>query len=606
MNNLLLSAAIGDIAGSAYEFNATKKIENVQLFHPQATYTDDTVCTFACAEALLRDLNLSEHLHTRCRQHPWAGYGGNFMRWVASPTPKPYNSFGNGSAMRCSAAGWLAESTAECVSLATITAMPTHNHPEGIKGAVATALTIFYLKTGQDLDYIRENVLQKYYPDWAFLSYDDIQPRYTFDETCQKTVPAAIICLLYSYDYADCLRHCIALGGDADTLCAIAGPMAYALHHEIPASMIDAARDMLPQWMLKVNDEFDQACRHCVIIPERRLPLPAFFTQKVKGQMRTLVDMLAELNAQNHFTSPDEAYNTLIKILENTRLGGDEVAFNCSLRAMWCYAKDCFCNGHFDINLLRERLSPIGYQGVYGAYRDYVVDKTIKMVAYLNEFRRYTNPNALCNDFAKATGGVNHCGPNPENYYFAFSPEVKETFRRYLQRLWDELAPNGQLDSNQLRELLYRRHEHGVRKYGLAAVLQRNFRDEDISCGVTVKTAWRGGAAPTYMRSKKVWGRDPRYPNRHYVKACVAKPYGADEIADIYEYQMASRILKDDKRYVETGNCFVPLEDPTLPVFFCYGGMMLFDTQEEKNKFIQSQLDDWRKENNRDNNSENK
>ena len=195
-------------------------------------------------------------------------------------------------------------------------------------------------------------MLQKYYPDWAFLSYDDIQPRYTFDETCQKTVPAAIICLLYSYDYADCLRHCIALGGDADTLCAIAGPMAYALHHEIPASMIDAARDMLPQWMLKVN-----------------------------GQMRTLVDMLAELNAQDHFTSPDEAYNSLIRILENTRLGGDEVAFNCSLRAMWCYAKDCFSNGHFDINLLRERLSPIGYQGVYGAYRDYVVDKTIKMVA---------------------------------------------------------------------------------------------------------------------------------------------------------------------------------------------------------------------------------
>ena len=101
MDNLLLSAAIGDIAGSAYEFNATKKEEDVVFFHPKAKYTDDTVCTFACAEALLRDLNMGDNLHTRCRQHPWAGYGGNFMRWVSSSNPQPYNSFGNGSAMRC-------------------------------------------------------------------------------------------------------------------------------------------------------------------------------------------------------------------------------------------------------------------------------------------------------------------------------------------------------------------------------------------------------------------------------------------------------------------------------------------------------------------------
>ena len=598
MDNLLLSAAIGDIAGSAYEFNATKNEEDVVFFHPKAKYTDDTVCTFACAEALLRDLNMGDNLHTRCRQHPWAGYGGNFMRWVSSSNPQPYNSFGNGSAMRCSAAGWLAESEAECVSMASLTAMPTHNHPEGIKGAVATALTVFFLKTGRGADYVKENVLQRYYPEWASLSYDDIKPRYTFDETCQKTVPAALICLLSSYGYVDCLRRCIALGGDADTLCAIAGPMAYAMYREMPAALVDAALDMLPEWMLKVNAEFDRECSRHLIIREKRLPLPAFFTRKVKGQMRTLVDMLAALNARQGFSSPDEAYNALMEILEMARMGGDEVAFNCSLRSMWCYAKECFRDGHFDIDLLRDRLSPVGYHGVYGAYRDYVVDKTIRLVAYLNEFRRYTSADDLCNDFFKASGGVNHCGPNPEDYYFAFSPDVKETFRRYLQRFWPELAPTGQLDGNLLREFMYRRHERGVRKYGLAAVLQRNFRDEDVSCGFTVKKAWRGGAAPTYMYGKNVWGRDQRYPDRHYVKACVARPYGANEVQDMYEYQLVRSILKEDKHYVETGNCFVPLEDTTLPVFICYGGMMLFDTQEEKNKFIWSLLDDWRKANN--------
>lgn len=281
----MLSAAIGDIAGSAYEFNATKNEEDVVFFHQKAKYTDDTVCTFACAEALLRDLDMGDNLHTRCRQHPWAGYGGNFMRWVCSSNPQPYNSFGNGSAMRCSAAGWLAESEADCVSMASATAMPTHNHPEGIKGAVATALTIFFLKTGRGADYVKENVLQRYYPEWASLSYDDIKPRYTFDETCQKTVPAALICLLSSCDYVDCLRRCIALGGDADTLCAIAGSMAYAMYREMPAALVDAALDMLPEWMLKVNGEFDRECRRHLFIREKRLPLPAFFTRKVKGQV---------------------------------------------------------------------------------------------------------------------------------------------------------------------------------------------------------------------------------------------------------------------------------------------------------------------------------
>ena len=258
MNNYLLSQAIGDIAGSAYEFDPVKDVTQIRIFHPCAYYTDDTVCTFACAEALVDGSDMARTLYERCRQHSHAGYGGRFRRWVHSPElPPAYGSFGNGSAMRCSAAGWLARTEEECIRLATATAMPTHDHPEGIKGAVATALAIYYLNHGKDKDYVREHVLRKYYPEWAALSYAQIQPDYYFDETCQRTVPAALISFLESTDYEHCIRLAIALGGDADTLGAIAGPMAYAYYREMPAELVDTVLRNLPTWMLEVNRRFD-------------------------------------------------------------------------------------------------------------------------------------------------------------------------------------------------------------------------------------------------------------------------------------------------------------------------------------------------------------
>ena len=146
-----------------------------------------------------------------------------------SPHVTPaYNSFGNGSAMRVAAAGFMATTSSECIDLAISTAMPTHNHPEGIKGAVATALAIFYGMQSKGKTFIREKVLDVYYPQWSGCLYKDIQPDYRFDETCQITVPAALICFLESNDYTSCIKLAIALGGDADTLAAIAGPIAYA------------------------------------------------------------------------------------------------------------------------------------------------------------------------------------------------------------------------------------------------------------------------------------------------------------------------------------------------------------------------------------------
>lgn len=266
MKNLLLSAAIGDISGEPYEFEGrTKDYDKVDLLLPGNTYTDDTVCTFACAEALLHSQdgmsmheNIAKSLYSRCRADLFRGFGGRFARWLMYPEIQPpYNSFGNGSAMRVSAAGFMAENRSMCVELATLTAMPTHNHPEGKKGAVATALAIFHAMQGEDKDFIRENVLDRFYPDWSDLRYSDIKPSYDFNETCQQTVPAALICFLESKDYADCLKLAIALGGDADTLAAIAGPIAYAFYREMPEELVENAKAKLPEWMLELNDEFD-------------------------------------------------------------------------------------------------------------------------------------------------------------------------------------------------------------------------------------------------------------------------------------------------------------------------------------------------------------
>lgn len=260
MKNLLISVAIGDIAGMPYEFHhRTKNYDDVKLVWPDGTYTDDTVCTFACAEALLNNLDMAQNIWSRCRKDPYRGYGGRFSHWLFfndGPT-EAYNSYGNGSAMRVAAAGFLAKTEQACIDMATRTAMPTHNHPEGIKGAVATALAIYHAMQGKDKDFIRTHVLEKYYPEWK-RSYHEFQPDFFFDETCMLTVPPALVCFLESKDYIDCLKLAIALGGDSDTLAAIAGPMAYAFYREIPQSLIDNARKLLPKWMLEVSDQLDQ------------------------------------------------------------------------------------------------------------------------------------------------------------------------------------------------------------------------------------------------------------------------------------------------------------------------------------------------------------
>ena len=267
MTNYLISEAIGDIAGSAYE-GKTRRVKDynkVKMFSSRAHFTDDTVLTFACAEAFIDNLDMTMNLWKCANEHRHAGFSSKFKLWMASHNPQPYRSLGNGSAMRCSSAGWLAKTDAECVFLAQKTAIPTHNHPEGIKGAVATALSIFFLKNGKGKDYIRENILNKYYPDWVNKTYSDIHDDYVFNSTCAGTVGPAIICFLDSKDYVDCIKLAISLGGDADTLAAIAGPIAYAHYKTMPDALVYQAMKKLPEWMVEVSERFDAAVNNQII-----------------------------------------------------------------------------------------------------------------------------------------------------------------------------------------------------------------------------------------------------------------------------------------------------------------------------------------------------
>ncbi|MDO4980017.1 MAG: ADP-ribosylglycohydrolase family protein [Prevotellaceae bacterium] len=260
MKNYLISEAIGDIAGSVYE-GKTKRIKDydkVKLFGADAHFTDDTVLTFACAEAFIDGLDMTMNLWKCANEHRHAGFSKRFKEWMASHKPQPYRSLGNGSAMRCSSAGWLAKTEEECVRMATETAMPTHNHPESIKGAVATALAIFHLKCGKDKDFVREHVLNEYYPEWANKKYDEFHDEYSFYSTCAGTVGPAMICFLESDDYVDCIKLAISLGGDADTLAAIAGPIAYAYYRSMPDTLVYQALKKLPEWMVDVSERFDE------------------------------------------------------------------------------------------------------------------------------------------------------------------------------------------------------------------------------------------------------------------------------------------------------------------------------------------------------------
>ncbi len=250
----MLGAIAGDMIGSVYEFKNTHRTD-FPLFQPESTFTDDTVMTIAVADVILHQRDYATTLKKFGRKYPHAGYGGNFAVWLRQESFAPYNSFGNGSAMRVSPVGFAFNDADTVLLEAKKSAMVTHNHPEGIKGAQATALAILLARKGESKEVIRQEVTDCFGYDLN-RTLESIRPSYSFDETCQGSVPEAIIAFLESNDYEDAIRKAISLGGDSDTLACIAGGIAQAFYKHIPSEIVTQVRKRLPNEFNLIIDQF--------------------------------------------------------------------------------------------------------------------------------------------------------------------------------------------------------------------------------------------------------------------------------------------------------------------------------------------------------------
>ncbi len=248
----MIGAIIGDIAGSVYEF-ANVRTEDFPLITKDSTFTDDTICTIAIADAAMNGWNYKDALLDWCRSYPrpMGGYGASFAAWLNSRNPQPYYSFGNGAAMRVSSLGWLYDTPIEVAEEAKSSAMVSHDHPEGIKGAQVAALGVFFLRKDKD---------KELFADWVRGLYGKL-PKYApgsnpFDETCQNAIPVAASCFLASKSFEDAIRKAIAVGGDSDTIAAICGGWAEA-YYGIPDWLRQAALQRLPETMKDVIKQFE-------------------------------------------------------------------------------------------------------------------------------------------------------------------------------------------------------------------------------------------------------------------------------------------------------------------------------------------------------------
>ena len=258
----MLGAIIGDIVGSRFEWN-NHRDKDFELFTNGCFPTDDSIMSLAIAKAIIvskpdfSDLsdNAVKCMQSIGRNYPDCGYGGRFYGWMFSDDPRPYNSYGNGSAMRVSAAGFAATSLEEAKLLSRLVTEVTHNHPEGIKGAEATAVAIYMAKTGSDISEIKNHINKNYYP--MNFTIDEIRDTYMFNETCQDTVPQALEAFFESTGFEDAIRNAISVGGDSDTLAAICGSIAQA-YYGIPDDIRKQALNFLDKDLLKLLTLFER------------------------------------------------------------------------------------------------------------------------------------------------------------------------------------------------------------------------------------------------------------------------------------------------------------------------------------------------------------
>jgi len=266
----LLGAIIGDIVGSRFEFD-NYRAKDFDLFTNQSKVTDDSIMTLAVAKAILEtekakksSCSNSKHysilaemtvsyMQTIGRRYPDCGYGGMFAQWIFSDSPKPYNSYGNGAAMRISPVAFVAQTESEARELSKVITETTHNHPEGIKGAEAVCIAIFMARRGSTKEDIRDKITSCYYP--LNFTIDGIRDTYTFNEICQDTVPQAIEAFLESSSFKDAIRIAISVGGDSDTIAAITGAVAEA-YYGIPGEIKERALEYLGIDLRDIYDEW--------------------------------------------------------------------------------------------------------------------------------------------------------------------------------------------------------------------------------------------------------------------------------------------------------------------------------------------------------------
>jgi len=255
----MIGAIAGDIIGSIYEHRPIKT-KSFPLLDASCRFTDDTVLTVAIADAMLSGRSYLDSVRDMGLRYLCAGYGARFIAWLHSPDPRPYNSWGNGSAMRVSPVGFALSSEKEVLRHAKMTAEISHDHPEGIKGAQATALAVFLARTGAGKKQIRTRITDLFQYDLG-RTVNDIRPGYSFDVSCQGTVPEAIIAFLDSISYEDAVRNAVSLGGDSDTLGCITGGIAEAFYGTVPEEIRDFVRQRLTPDLWQITEAFCEKYR---------------------------------------------------------------------------------------------------------------------------------------------------------------------------------------------------------------------------------------------------------------------------------------------------------------------------------------------------------
>jgi ADP-ribosylglycohydrolase len=251
----MLGAIIGDIAGALFEFSEIGSVPyDFDLFAPNSTFTDDSVLTCAIADAILKNREYADSLREYALKYPNRGYGTNFNRWILSHSTKPLNSFGNGAAMRVSPVGWAFDTLEKTLEEAKKSATMSHNHPEGIKGAQATAVAIYLARNKKTKLEIQKYISETFGYSIS-KSFSELKASYHYNEICQETVPASLICFFEGSDFESCLRLSISLGGDTDTQAAITGAIAEA-YYGIPDGFEEAALKYLPSELIEIITEF--------------------------------------------------------------------------------------------------------------------------------------------------------------------------------------------------------------------------------------------------------------------------------------------------------------------------------------------------------------